>query len=98
MPRTRRGEPGGRTKAPGKIWSREWWAEMWAGEPTGRISVFPRLNLEPIVREVSARQEPIAGRSSRADTKRLVSSAYMVSLAGGRERTDRPVMAQRRRI
>src|SRR5260370_37366584 len=59
-PRTRRGEPGGRTKAPGKTASREWVAETWEGEPTGRMSVFSRLNLEPIVLEVSVRQEPMS--------------------------------------
>src|SRR5260221_4808043 len=92
------GERGGRTNALGKTASREWVAETWAGEPTGRMSVFSRLNLEPIVLEVSVRQEPMARRSSWAETNRLVSSAYMVSLTGGRERTDRPEMARRRRM
>src|SRR5258707_1353833 len=92
----RRGEAGGRTKAPGKTASREWVAETWVGEPTGRMSVFSRLNLEPIVLEVSVRQEPMAGRSSWVETNRLVSSAYMASLAGGRERTDTPEIARRR--
>src|SRR5260221_12176335 len=92
------GERGGRTKALGKTASRGWEAETWAGEPTGRMSVFSRLNLEPIVLEVSARQEPMAGRVSGAETNRLVSSAYMVSLGGGRERTDRPEIARRTRM
>src|SRR5258708_21238633 len=65
MPRTQRGEPGGRTKAPGKTASREWVAETWVGEPMGRMSVFSRLNLEPIVWEVPVRQEPRAGRAPR---------------------------------
>src|SRR5260370_25266388 len=93
----RRGEPGGRTKAPGKTASSEWVAETWAGEPTGRMSVFSRLNLEPMVLEESARQEPMAGRSSRAGTNRLVSSVDMVSLAGGGEKMDRAEAARRRR-
>src|SRR5258708_22895243 len=97
-PRTRRGEPGGRTKAPGKTASREWEAETKAGEPTGRMSVFSRLNLEPIILEVSVRQEPMAGRSSWAETNKLVSSAYIVSLAGGRGRRGRPDVAGRRRM
>src|SRR5260370_17808359 len=63
-PRMRRGEPGGRTKAPGKTASRGWEAETWAGEPTGRISVFSRLNLEQIGLDGSPMQEPIHGRSS----------------------------------
>src|SRR5258707_12342699 len=91
----RRGEPGGRTKVLGKTVSREWVAETWAGEPTGRMSVFSRLNLEPIVLEVSARQEPMAGRASWAETNRVVSSADIGSLAGGRGRAGRPEVAWR---
>src|SRR5260370_35425419 len=59
-PRMRRGEPGGRMKAPGNTASREWEAETWEGEPPGGRSVVSRLSLEAVVLERAERQETCA--------------------------------------
>src|SRR5258708_23129278 len=96
MPRTGRGGRGGRTKGPGRTVSREWAAETWAGEPTGRMSVFSRLNLEPIVLEVSVRQEPMAGRGTEAETEKVMSPAVRSKLARGRDRSERHETETRR--
>ena len=51
-----------------------------------------------MAREVAESSDLIRARSSFCDRKRLVSSAYIISLAGGRDRMEIPQIAFLRRI
>ena len=59
-------------------------------DPTSRMSVFLKLNLEPIASEVADNSDLIRARSSSLDRNKLVSLAYIISLAGGSESTEIP--------
>jgi hypothetical protein len=75
-----------------------WDAEECSAGPTGRMSVFSRLNLEPRAKDVESMVEQIRPRFSNEDRKRLVSSAYMISFWGGRPSREIPQMDCRRRM